>query len=89
MKISNQEHYEKYYGRKLLEDMPMSVAEFARSHGYHPSMSHVWIKKFNFPAQNFRGRWYIMSEEKARAFLEWYQGSRRKSRWDDAERTKV
>lgn len=89
MKTKAQQDYEKYYGKKIPEDMPMTVAEFARQYGYHPSMSHVWIKKFNFPAQNLRGRWYIMSEEKALAFLEWYQGSRRKSRWDDAERTKV
>lgn len=89
MKTKNQLHYEKYHGLKVPEDMPMTVAEFARSHGYHPSMSHVWMKKFNFPAQNFRGRWYIMSEEKAIAFLEWYQSSRQKSRWDEANRVKV
>lgn len=89
MKTKSQLNYEKYCGRKIPEDMPMLVSTFARLYGYHPNMSYVWIKKFNFPAQNFRGRWYIVSEEKALAFLEWYQGSRRKSRWDNAERTKV
>lgn len=89
MKTKAQIEYEKYYGRKIPKDMPMSVAEFARRHGYHPSMAHVWIKNFTFPAQNIRGRWYIMSEEKANAFLVWYQGSRQKSRWDEVDRTKV
>lgn len=87
MKNTSQGNYEKYYGKKVPEDMPRSVAEFARSHGYHPSMSHVWIKKFSFPAQNYRGRWYLLSEEKAAAFLEWYKGTRQKSRWDEAPRT--
>lgn len=82
----NRAHYEKYYGAKIPEDMPPTVAQFARQHGYHPSMGNMWVRKHRFPAVKIGNRWYIMSEEKALAFLNWYQTSRQKNQWADVVR---